>query len=378
MFAVKLLGQFDVRHGEIPIAIPFRAAQSLLAYLLLTAGTFHRRERLAGLLWPDTPEDSARHNLRHELWRLRKAIETGSPGDREDGLLLSDELSIGFNVHASYWLDVAVLERARASAASAEDLMTALALYRGELLPGFYDEWVVLERERVAAIFEQEMARLLECLVQEERWEELAEWGERWIALGGTPEPAYRGLMIAYSEMGDRSKVASSYQRCVESLHKELGVLPTEATRLLFEQLKAGKGPTKGNLALLFPVARAGLTQERDRSAPSPYARRAAVQGPGVLRRDRCGPVLWPRDPHRPVAYAPASRPPGRRRRRVGQRQIIPRSSGRRPRAEAGRPRGPMLCHHADYASIDGARGRAHPRDRLSCRHRIPARRPRP
>jgi DNA-binding SARP family transcriptional activator len=61
---LRLLGQFDIRLGEVPISIPSRPAQSLLAYLALTAGTAHRRERLAGLLWPDMPDDSARASLR--------------------------------------------------------------------------------------------------------------------------------------------------------------------------------------------------------------------------------------------------------------------------------------------------------------------------
>ena len=76
MLAVKLLGQFDVQRKGTAVVIPSRAAQSLFAYLLLTAGTPHRREKLAGLLWPDTTDENARSNLRHELWRLRSAIET--------------------------------------------------------------------------------------------------------------------------------------------------------------------------------------------------------------------------------------------------------------------------------------------------------------
>ena len=246
MLEVKLLGQFDARRDGVPLAIPSRAAQSLLACLLLTAGTAHRREKLAGLFWPNTLEESARHNLRHELWRVRKAIETGQPGERVESYLLADEFSIAFNANAEYWLDVAVLERARAEGAAASDLMKALALYRGELLPGFYDEWVVLERERLHAIFEQIMARLIECLVEEQHWKETLEWSERWIALGQTPEPAYRALMIAHSAMGDKSKVASAYQRCVESFRKDLGVEPSEQTRTLFERLIKTEGTLRG------------------------------------------------------------------------------------------------------------------------------------
>ena len=74
MLEVSLLGQFDVRKDESSILIPSRPAQSLLAYLIMTAGTAHRREKLAGLLWPDSSEDNARINLRQALWRVRKAL----------------------------------------------------------------------------------------------------------------------------------------------------------------------------------------------------------------------------------------------------------------------------------------------------------------
>ena len=78
MLEVRLLGKFDVRQDSKPVIITSRPAQSLFAYLILSAGTSHRREKLAGLLWPDSMEETARDNLRHALWRVRKAIQSAS------------------------------------------------------------------------------------------------------------------------------------------------------------------------------------------------------------------------------------------------------------------------------------------------------------
>ena len=75
MLDVRLLGQFEVLQDGKRVAIPTRNAQSLFAYLILNAKRFHRLEKLSGLLWPDSSEENARSNLRHELWRLRKAFE---------------------------------------------------------------------------------------------------------------------------------------------------------------------------------------------------------------------------------------------------------------------------------------------------------------
>src|SRR6266567_1440933 len=105
---LRFLGQFDIRLGEVSINIPSRPAQSLLAYLALTAGTAHRRERLAGMLWPDVEDDSARAGLRQGLWRIRKALEARLPSGVQ--YLLADDLTVAFDARSAYWLDAAALD----------------------------------------------------------------------------------------------------------------------------------------------------------------------------------------------------------------------------------------------------------------------------
>ena len=239
MLEVRLLGQFDVRRDGRPVEIASRPAQSLLAYLLLNAGAPHRREKLAGLFWPDAAEANARSNLRHALWRLRKAL--GSPPDPD--YFQADDFTVTFDAQAGLWLDTARLDQELDKSRSTDDLISTVALYRGELLPGSYDDWIVLERERLHAVFERRMQVLMDRLVEAQRWVEVLEWGERWIALGRTPEPAYRSLMVAHGALGDVSSVAAVYQRCVEALQRELGVEPSEQTRALYERLSTGAKP---------------------------------------------------------------------------------------------------------------------------------------
>jgi WD40 repeat protein/DNA-binding SARP family transcriptional activator len=244
---VRLLGQFDVRADGKRVSLPSRAGQSLLAYLLLTAGTAHRRERLAGLLWPDTSDENARHNLRTELWRIRKAI--GSPPPAKAEYLLTEDLTITFNPEADYWLDADQLQQPTPIDDGLGDLANQLALYEGELLPGFYDEWVVLEREHLQALFEHKMKQLLEALCREQRWAAVLEWSECWIALGQTPEPAYRALMVAYASLGDRTKVVATFERCLAVLETELGAEPAAETRAEYEQLLKGETNVKLDLS---------------------------------------------------------------------------------------------------------------------------------
>src|SRR5512141_418733 len=112
MLKVRLLGKFDLRNGETSINISSRPAQALFAYLILSAGTSHRREKLAGMLWPDSLEETARDNLRHALWRMRKALEAAS----STRFLHADDVTISFKESSDYWLDAAELEKLSESA----------------------------------------------------------------------------------------------------------------------------------------------------------------------------------------------------------------------------------------------------------------------
>jgi len=244
MLQIRFLGQFDVRADGKRLLISTRAAQSLFAFLVLTAGTPHRREKLAGLLWQDVSDENARRSLRQELWRLRKVLNSQPPSEdapaRANEYLLADELTVAFDAAASYWFDVAQLEQSPSSDERLNDLTRQVGLYKGELLPGFYDDWVLLERGRVEQVFELKMQQLVELLVQQERWTAALEWGERWIAQGHTPEPAYRALMLAHAALGNPSQVTLNYERCIHALQNELGVEPSEETRVLYEHLLKG------------------------------------------------------------------------------------------------------------------------------------------
>jgi hypothetical protein len=117
------------------------------------------------------------------------------------------------------------------------------------LLPGFYDDWVVLERERLRAVLDDKMQLLLDRSIVEERWRDALEWGERWIALGHVPEPAYRAIMIAQHGLGDMAGVAATYLRCQLALEEEVGVEPSELTEATYLWLTEG-GPRPADLPI--------------------------------------------------------------------------------------------------------------------------------
>lgn len=235
MLQARLLGQYEIRIDGKPVVISSRPTQSLLAFLLLHPNRSHRRENLAGQFWPDSSESNARSNLRHELWRIRKALGPGTAARME-----SDDLVVTYHPQPGDQLDVDSFEACSDDETSTDALLLAVSAYGGDLLPGFYEEWVILERERLRAAYERKLGRLLDRLLAERRWNEVLEWGERWVASGGIPEPAYRALMLAHAGLGNLAGAATQYQRCVEALNRELGVEPSERTRKVFEQIRDG------------------------------------------------------------------------------------------------------------------------------------------
>jgi len=151
---IYLLGQFNLQADELSIGLPSRPAQSLLAYLAMNAGVAHRREMLASLLWPDSTESNARSYLRQAIWRIRKSLEDNSI-QWEDYLQISD-ISVSFNAQSDHWMDVELLLKP-AHTWSTEEIEESVRLYRGDLLPGFYEEWILSERDRLQAAYHQKM-----------------------------------------------------------------------------------------------------------------------------------------------------------------------------------------------------------------------------
>src|SRR5512139_1031108 len=137
--------------------------RALLAYLAVGADRPHRRDALVGLLWPDEPEESARHNLRQALFSLRQTI--GDPIAQPPYLRITRD-EIQFNAASAYMLDVASFDAHLAARAShtharlngcgicAGHLQQATDLYRGRFLQEFYledsaeyEEWALARRE---------------------------------------------------------------------------------------------------------------------------------------------------------------------------------------------------------------------------------------
>ena len=144
-----LFGGFQIRRESVPVGLPERRkAVTLLAYLALWPTRAHAREALMELFWPESAPESARQNLSQMLYLIRKSLG-------EDGLQVS---SLTVQLSESVRTDVqrfeTALQRARHAPPSERRhwLTEALELANAELFPGFYEDWVLAERDRLDAL----------------------------------------------------------------------------------------------------------------------------------------------------------------------------------------------------------------------------------
>src|SRR5437762_3283528 len=149
---IELLGRLRATQGDHVVS-RFRARRTgaLLAYLAYHLDRPHPREVLIELLWPQTEPSSGRNNLSRELSSLRRQLEP--PGVPAGAVVVADRDSVQLNP-AACATDVQAFEtalrnaaRARGSAERVACLTEAAELYRGELLPGYFEGWVLLERQ---------------------------------------------------------------------------------------------------------------------------------------------------------------------------------------------------------------------------------------
>ena len=237
LISLALLGGFRARLDPGPaLTLPTRKAQAVLAYLAVPLGQAHPRDKVAALLWGDRSEDQARKSLRQTLFILRKAL-----ADQTSAWLHLDGGALALNP-AAVDVDVARFEHRVADGTSAA-LAEAVSLYQGDFLQGLaveeppFEEWLMLERERLRELALEGLARLLAHQRSAGSTEAALQTALRLAALDPLQEAVHRTVMRLYADLGRRAAALHQYQRCVAVLQKELGVEPEAATRQLHQEI---------------------------------------------------------------------------------------------------------------------------------------------
>jgi DNA-binding SARP family transcriptional activator len=223
---LSLLPSFELRCAGEPVELPL-SAQRVLAFLALQERPV-LRVHVAGTLWPDSPEERAHANLRSAVWRLRRP-----------GLPVLEASATHLGLARSLTVDVAgTRARARRLLGSADGIEDEFheSDLRCDLLSDWYEDWVLLERERFRQLRLHALELLCERLAATGRFHAAVEAGL--VAVAGEPlrESAQRALIRAHLAEGNVGEAIRQYRSYRTLLADELGLRPSPA----LEQLVAG------------------------------------------------------------------------------------------------------------------------------------------
>lgn len=232
---IRLLGGFELaRDGRVLEQLPLRAARSLFAFLVLNRDRPHTRDLLAGTFWPDFDESRARRRLSQALWQIQSTIG----GDDEHRYLIGTADTVRFNAEAGVWLDVEEFERLLEGDDPAS-IQRAVELYRGDLLAGFYDDWLFADQDRLRSRFLAALERVIEAEMGRGDHETALVHARRLAQEDEFDEEAHRRVMRIAVLLGRHNEAIRQFEECRRILAEELGSRPSAETIELHEATTA-------------------------------------------------------------------------------------------------------------------------------------------
>jgi DNA-binding SARP family transcriptional activator len=218
-------GPIVIKNGhrqEIP-----EGSKRLLVFVTLNGGRVSRRHA-AGTLWPWRDDDRAAGNLRSALWRLRGAGIDVLHADKCT-LYLGPEVSVDI-MQLSRWA-TRIINCSEDGTDLGPFFLNPEAL---NLLPGWYDDWVIVEREHLRQQLLHAMESLVRRLISRGRFAEAVEVAITAVAVEPLRESAQRALIEAYLAEANFVDARRAYVAYHRILTRELGVSPTvELSELL-------------------------------------------------------------------------------------------------------------------------------------------------
>ncbi|MFI9388150.1 BTAD domain-containing putative transcriptional regulator [Kutzneria sp. NPDC052558] len=224
--SLSLLDGFVLSAGGRELVVP-RAQQRLLALVALRRDT--NRNTAVGLLWPEGREERAAASLRTALWRLQ---QLPVPTVR----VAADAISLDPGLRLDVSELVAMSAQARLGSA---DLPTSLLLGPHELLPGWYDEWVLVERERLRQLYLHTVEGFAAACLAAGRPGDALEAALAAVRADPLRESPYRLAIEVHLAEGNVAEALSTYQNYRRLLAQELGVAPSPMIRGLIQETVA-------------------------------------------------------------------------------------------------------------------------------------------
>ena len=212
---LALLGTFELDCHGARVRLPM-SAQRLVAFVALQEHPV-LRAYAAGSLWPETSDGRAHANLRSSLWRLHRCGHRviDASGDR-----LRLDAGVRVDLHEAEAL-------ARRCLVDGVDLELEPSALAGDLLPDWYEDWVLLERERYRSLRLRALDALCEHLLHAGRLDDALDAGHAAIAGEPLRESAHRALVRVHLAEGNTGEAIRQYRLFRGLLHDRLGLEPS-------------------------------------------------------------------------------------------------------------------------------------------------------
>ncbi len=246
MLKLNFFGSGYATYNDLPLpGFPRQQAYQILCYLLLSPRRPHLRESLSNLFWSEHPSPTAKKYLRNSLWRLRQSFE-GVQAKPDDYLMIEEDY-VAFNSSNPYWLDIEFFENtilryqtipvANLTTEMVTDIEKAVALYTGDLLEGNFEDWCLVERERLSVLHLKSLTRLMTFYDYCRQPEKALAIGEKILQHDNTRETIHLQMMKLYYEINDRDAALRQYRRCKQILNDELSLQPMKETTTFFNKI---------------------------------------------------------------------------------------------------------------------------------------------
>lgn len=208
-----------VLDGGRRVDVP-EGSKRLLAYVALHGGSVNRRQT-AGTLWPFGDDERAAGNLRSALWRLRCAgIQALTADKRELSLQPGTAVDI---CRLRDWAGRVIDGTAKPEELSVFQVHPDAT----NLLPGWYDDWIIFERERIRQRLLHALEVLSRYFVDSGRFGEAVEAALRATSEDPLRESAQRTLIAAHMAEGNHSEATRVYDLFCDLIRRELGTVPS-------------------------------------------------------------------------------------------------------------------------------------------------------
>jgi DNA-binding SARP family transcriptional activator len=246
--SMNLLGTFAlVEDGRNVQCVHAPRLRALIAYLILHRDAPRPRREIAMGIWPDSSTAQAHTNLRNLLYLLRHTLPLAS-----DSLRI-ESASVQWRGDGPWTVDVAEFDVAVAQAEQAERIRSqanarraleqAVSLYRGDILPGYDEEWILPFR---ASLYHQYLAalrRLIATLEEERDYARALQFAQRLLQHEPLHEATYLTVMRLHALLGDRAAALQMFHGCAAVLARELSVEPGPQIRGAYERLTRASAP---------------------------------------------------------------------------------------------------------------------------------------